>query len=101
MALSIMNRTAAKDLEVGDAIFFGVDKIKARILKLDECCASSLVPIELRQHATKRPQIVVDLLLARSLHLTDVNMRTSFFRVHLDPSRLVTVAKADSQRLNG
>lgn len=89
--LEIMNRTAAHNVEVGDNVHFGPDRIRAKVIAVSECCLSSLVPPEFVEHATKRRQITLDLLLSRSIELSDVKMRTNYFRVNLDPERVVHV----------
>lgn len=86
-----MKRTDAQDVEIGDHVHFGRDRIRSRVIAVSECCASSLVPDELVRHATKKRQITLDLLLSRALFLDDVGMRTHFFRVFLDPERVVHV----------
>ncbi len=93
-----MIRKPAKELEVGEAIFLGPDKIRSRVLDISERCQTELVVPELRQYVQPKKLVEVWLRLAQSTIVEETGYRASFFTVFLPPDQIIRVVERDSQR---
>jgi hypothetical protein len=93
-----MTRKPANELELGDIIFLGPERIRSRVVTLGEECQTNLVVPELRKYVASKKLVSVFVQLSRSTVVEETGFRANFFTVFLDPFRLVSVADKDSQR---